>query len=100
MRRVLIGVGAFLALSLGGFGVSALTPHSANPVLAVASPSPMESAQPSPTATPDPASPSPSPAPAPSAAPPNPAPAQASFPCVVTENGQLVIATCTGSHSP
>lgn len=100
MRRLLIGSGALLALGLGGFGLSAVTPHSANPVLAVASPSPVPTDTPLPTATPDPASPSPSQAPTPSAAPPNAAPASASFACVVMENGQLVVATCTGSHTP
>ena len=98
MRRLWILGAAFLALSLGGAVEQTVGPHVQSPVHAVAPPSPMPTSTPIPTATPDPASPSPTP----NAAPPNPAPApaSASFACAVVENGQLVLATCTGSHTP
>lgn len=46
-------------------------------------------------AAPPPPSPTPTPVPT-----PVPTPSATTFQCVVSENGQMVVSTCTGSHSP
>jgi hypothetical protein len=108
-RPVVIGGLALLALIAGVGAVHTLAPHgrtssqtaistpSAQPsqpelhvILVVASPSPPQ----------PPPSPTPAPTADPSAPPPAPTPAATSFSCVVIENGQMVVATCTGTHTP
>ena len=106
MRRVLIGGAASVALLVVGYAVQTVTPHVNHSVLAVASPTPTPGPQvsPIPFGSPTPvASPAPDPSPtatSSAALPPSSAAAGSTFPCVVTENGQLVVATCTGSHAP
>ena len=97
MRKVLIGGLALLALILGGSVISALLPHSANPILAVAPPSPEP-----PPASPTPPQPSPEPSPiaTPSQTTPSPTPVETPSPSPVTVPSPSPIVLITPSPEP